>query len=188
VTTDRNRCLNLALAEYDSIERRLARRVSNSSDVSDFMQEVFVKLLTAEFPTDQSIESIKGFVWTIARNVATDGRRSDATRKKAEEYLLDLDPTGYGSLDGSLLTRQQLDVLYRIFRSLPHQQQRVIYLRKVEGLTQREIAARLGIKECTVESYISKASDRIERQLTKKLEFEEQQTVLGWLRRRTSHD
>jgi len=76
----------------------------------------------------------------------------------------------------------------RRIRSLPHQQQRVIYLRKVEGLTQREIAARLGIKECTVESYISKASDRIERQLTKKLEFEEQQTVLGWLRRRTSHD
>ncbi len=189
MATERNRCLNHFLAEHASIRRRLLKRIRIAADVDDFMQEIFLRIVRAKFPPEGSIASLNAFVWTIAKNVANDWARTEERRTAAHALLGVLeDPFNYGRLDSALQTRQELEALYQAYRSLTRRQRQVIRLRKMRGLSQREIATRLGISENTVETYIGEAMDKIERQLITTLDREERQTVLAWLRRRTSHD
>jgi RNA polymerase sigma factor (sigma-70 family) len=192
VPTERNRCLHHALAEHASLTRRLRKLVrdtADAADIDDFMQETFVRILQTEFPSESSVGSLNAFVWTIARNVAHDWARSAQRQAGAHTVLGVLeDPSNYGRLDNALQTRQELNALYRAYKSLPRQLRRAVRLRKMRGLSQREIAHEMGLTENTIESYIGEAMDKIEQKLATELDSVERQTVLAWLRRRTSHD
>jgi RNA polymerase sigma factor (sigma-70 family) len=132
---------------------------------------------------------VNAFVWTMAKNVARDWARQEVRRAAAHAALLVLeDPFNHGRLDNDLQVRQELSALYRSYRLLPRRLREVSRLRKVDGLSQREIATRLGISESTVESYVRDAMDEVERKLTTELDVEERRSVFTWLRRRMSHD
>ena len=55
---------------------------------------------------------------------------------------------------------QELEVLAEAIRQLPHRCRQVFTLRKIYGLSQREVAAQLGIAEHTVEVQMSKGARR----------------------------
>jgi RNA polymerase sigma factor (sigma-70 family) len=54
-------------------------------------------------------------------------------------------------------SEQEFVVFCRAIRALPRQRRRVILLRRVYGLSQREVAVKLGISERTVENHIAQA-------------------------------
>jgi RNA polymerase sigma-70 factor (ECF subfamily) len=71
--------------------------------------------------------------------------------------------------DRRVSARQELEQLNGILERLPPQCRRVFELRKLEGLSQRETAAALGISERTVEKHLAKAFARVmqlRRQMT----------------------
>jgi RNA polymerase sigma-70 factor (ECF subfamily) len=57
--------------------------------------------------------------------------------------------------------RQELERLKRLIVSLPAQCRRVFELRKIDGQSQRDVAAEMGISERTVEKHLAKAVTRI---------------------------
>ena len=63
--------------------------------------------------------------------------------------VLDESPSAYEQLG----VRQELELLGRAIASLPERCREVLILRKLYGLPQKEIAARLGITENTVEKH-----------------------------------
>jgi RNA polymerase sigma-70 factor (ECF subfamily) len=61
--------------------------------------------------------------------------------------------------------RRELDEVLRLIDRLPDRCRRVFEMRKIQGLSQREIAARLGITETVVENEVGRGLRLISRAL-----------------------
>jgi RNA polymerase sigma-70 factor (ECF subfamily) len=125
------------------LKRFLRRRVQNSDDLADAYQDTFLALHRARF-TYQFPRPIEPWLLAIARNVATDyGRRWQ--RRKRHELSTDAAPEP--------ATEPPRDVgsdLVTAMRTLPNRQREALQLLKLQGLSIREAAARLGTTPCAL--------------------------------------
>jgi len=97
-------------------------------------------------------------VFTTARNLMTDRIRRG--RVVSIEATADLEALNVLvdeiSPEQQASARQELSRLAQALDRLPPQCRNVVWLRKVEGIPQRQVADRLGISEGAVEKQISK--------------------------------
>lgn len=142
------------LAHEEALTRYLLRAWSNPADVADLKQEVYVKVLEAAEKTLPT--SPRYFLFAVARNHLTDrGRRS---RIVPIDLLQDVDVLAVSmdelSPERRMGSFQQLERLVDAFEHLPDRCREVVWMRKIEDLAQKEIAARLKIAEGTVEAHL----------------------------------
>ncbi len=135
----------------------LRRAAANATDVEDLRQEVYVRVYEAgrqDRPTAAS-----HFVFKVARNLLIDRLRRQ--RVVTIDLVADLDELDVLSdevpVDRVLSGREELARLERAMADLPERCRDVFWLRKVEGLSQRETAERLGVSQSTVEKQVIKA-------------------------------
>ncbi len=112
--------------------------------------------LTRVWRTRQAREvpSPKALLFTTARNLALDElrRRMNAPYEPlAENDGLSVLDDG-GTAVETTARRQELELLNQAIQSLPTRCRQVLTLRKIYGLSQKQIAAQLGISEQTVRS------------------------------------
>ena len=73
----------LQALEFEGVLRAcLYRYTRNNSDVDELLQEVYARLLVAGSSNDPEVRSVRAFALTIARNVASQERRSAFRRRK----------------------------------------------------------------------------------------------------------
>jgi RNA polymerase sigma factor (sigma-70 family) len=130
----------------------LRRAVIQEGDVDDIIQEAYCKLSSLE--AFDSILNPSGYFFAISRNILTDHLRR--TRVVRFEAI-----SGPGALEFStedsgqevaLDAKRELAMVQQLIEGLPSRCREVFLLRKVLGLSQREIAAKLGISESAVEN------------------------------------
>lgn len=94
--------------------------------------------------------------------------RIDTWRRRRREVLTDPAdvPEHADPADGAAERHADRDQLVRALALLSARQRRVIVLRHFEGLTEREVAADLGISVGTVKSTASRGMDRLRAALT----------------------
>jgi RNA polymerase sigma factor (sigma-70 family) len=138
-----------------ALKRFLRHGWRNESDVSDLCQDVFVRSIEAarkEFP-----HSAKPFVFSIARNLLIDRLRQDQI--VSIDAVADLETLGVAvdepPADRSAIARQELRRLQVALTKLPERWRDAVVMRKVEGLSRREIAARMGLAEVTVAQHLA---------------------------------
>jgi RNA polymerase sigma factor (sigma-70 family) len=135
----------------------LSRFFKNVADIEDVVQETYARLLSLSDPASNAVRNWHAFLFTTARNVALDRiRRSrvvslDALAEMGSTDVLDQTP----SIDETLYARQELALLLETIASLPDRCRETLTLRKLYGLSQREIAQRLAITESTVEKHVA---------------------------------
>ncbi len=135
---------------------RAVRRIVNRYDVEDVLQEAFVRSFEAE--GRQQIRDARAFLLRTARNVALDHVTSAGYQRTGP--LDDLEEERF--IDEAAQVEAQVDSEQRFLAfceavgSLPEQCRRVFVLKKVYGLSQEEIASRLGIAPSTIEKHIAK--------------------------------
>ena len=141
--------------------RNYLRRVLPAvADIDDLVQESYLRLLRAR--AKGTLRSIKGFLFTTARNAAWDVfRRPNATSLDAivetDETVVRDDSPGVADL---VSRDQELDLLTEAIQSLPARCGEILALRKLCGLSHKEIAARLGISEGTVNVQVGRGMRR----------------------------
>jgi RNA polymerase sigma factor (sigma-70 family) len=134
----------------------LLRRRNLPSDVDDLIQESYA--LIAGLKSVEHIGHPKAYFFQTARSlILQQARRAKIVSFQAMD---DLDMTGVAdelSPERQVAGREELRLLSQALETLPLQRREAFRLRKVEGLSQKEIAARLGLSEKAVEKHIAKA-------------------------------
>lgn len=134
----------------------LASRFPQIPDVDDIIHEAYLHVLAAR-SRGTEMQSPKAFLFATARNRAIDLLRTTATNRT--EALAEIDALNVlEDADGipeTVARNQELELLTQAIQSLPERCRQVLTLRRLYGLSQKEIAARLGISENTVESQVT---------------------------------
>src|SRR5688572_9502143 len=142
------------LSQEAALTRYLTRAWSNAADVPDLRQEVYVKVLQSAEKSRPAAP--RYFLSAVARNLLADHARRkrivpiDVLQESDLPNVL-VDEISSERRTGSF---QQLQRLTEAFERLPDRCREVVWLRKVEDLSQKDIAERLKIAEGTVESHL----------------------------------
>jgi RNA polymerase sigma-70 factor (ECF subfamily) len=131
-------------------------------DVEDVVQESYLRLWKRR--ATHPIECAKGFLFQVARRLAIDvlrRRESARTDSVADLEAIEIAEPAPDAADAAA-RNEELRLLAQAFYALPERCRAVMVLRKIEGLSQREIAARLGISEGTVQVQVGRGLRQME--------------------------
>lgn len=135
-------------------------------DPEDAAQQAFERML--ERPDLSAIRDLKAFLWGTAKNLMLSGNRSVNTALK---YQSDVESKffshqSYGTDPQRVINaREHVVLINKLLEQMPSRRRRAFYLRRVEGLTVREIADRLGVSSAAVSKHIAAASAEIDIRL-----------------------
>ncbi|MEQ8207608.1 MAG: RNA polymerase sigma factor [Woeseia sp.] len=143
-----------------SIKDGLARAIAGivpPKEIEDIVQETYVRV--CQVKSSESIHEPRRFLYRTARNLALDFRKKAETRltdaAEWEEDFTDEDGLLKDETFDLVATNEEFAQFCEAVRHLPVQCRRVFVLKKVYGLSQREIAKELDIKESTVEKHVA---------------------------------
>lgn len=146
-----------------ALNRYIRRVWSNPADVAELRQEIYVRVYQSALQARPELP--KSFLFATARNLLSDRIRRG--RVISIDYTQDLDALivliDEVSPERRLTARQQLNHLMQCLDRLPSRSRDAIWLRRIEGLSQREAAQRLGILEKTLAGYLSRGLDTLAR-------------------------
>jgi RNA polymerase sigma-70 factor (ECF subfamily) len=145
-----------------SLRRRLRARLGSSDEANDILQDAFARLLGAS-GVDR-IRDPAAFLNRIIRNLLVDRSR----RRSARPLHVEIDEAGVAVApeQGHALELEEVRKLYQeLVAALPPRMREVFVLHRVDGLSYRDIAQRLGIGVRTVEWHIAEAITKIGRGL-----------------------
>ena len=149
--------LEAYLANELALKRFLRRFIKSREGADDLAQEAFLRAFAAE--TQHSIVSPKAFLFKVARNLALNelARQASATTEPLGDFEGQevLEDSSQVAADDAVDDRKRIRVLARAIAALPPQCAKVFILRKMQGLSQKEIAARLNISVRTVENHVA---------------------------------
>jgi RNA polymerase sigma-70 factor (ECF subfamily) len=146
------------LVHEGALMRYLRRSWLRGEEVHDLRQEIYVRVYEAAARSRPA--QPKSFMFTTARHLMTDRLRRE--RVVSIEAVGDIDalnvPVDEVTPDRRLDAHQELKRLAEAFDRLPDRCREVVWLRRVEQLSQKQVAARMGISEKTVEKQIAKGA------------------------------
>jgi RNA polymerase sigma factor (sigma-70 family) len=139
-----------------ALERFIRRHCHPSDEVNDLRQEVYVRVYAAARGARPLLT--KPFVFMTARNLLRDrARRARIVSIEAVADLEALNAVGEDApVDRVISAREELRRVQAALDMLPPRCRQVVVLRKIHGLSQREVARELKITEDTVERQVSK--------------------------------
>ena len=139
----------------ESALMQFLRRSSQSrAEADDLRQEVYMRV--CEVARREIPDPARPFVFAVARNLLIDrARREKIVSIEAVADLGTLDIVAdEPEPDRAVIARQELRRLQAALDRLPNRCRQAVTLRKIEGLSYREIANRMGIAEDTVSKHL----------------------------------
>lgn len=133
----------------------LRRSGRSNADIADLRQEVYLRV--CQQAEKEIPYPVKPFVFAVARNLLIDQVRRGQVIPI--ESVADLDALNVAadtpSPERTLMAREELHLLRAALDRLPPRCREAVILRRIEGLSRREIAERMGISENTVSEHIN---------------------------------
>ena len=137
-----------------ALMRLLACKWTRPDDMQDLRHDIYVRILEAA--AHKRPTSPRGFLLSVARHLLVD--RARRNRVVSIDLLEDVDALNVlideVSPERATTGRQQVQRLSALFDRLPGRCRQVVWMRRVEDRSQKEIASHLGIAEATVEKHL----------------------------------
>ena len=150
-----------------AVRRWLARSRVPADQIDDFIQEAYCKLSALQ--SVDHIQRADAYFFQTVRSLVTQKIRQ--ARIVSIETFTEIESLPVLSDDPSperiVAARRELAEVLRLIGELPARCRQVVQLRKVEGLSQKEISLRLGITETMVENDVVKGMRLISAALKK---------------------
>lgn len=125
-------------------------------EVDDIVQESYMRLLERDIST---VRQPRAYFFTVARNIVLEHYRRarivpiDSLADFSDSTIIDDGP----ATDDVIDARQELRRLDTMVQRLPTRCRHVFILRKIEGLSRRQVSDRLGLTENVVEKQLARA-------------------------------
>lgn len=136
----------------------------SSIDVSDIVQEVFVKLWENREHLDES-KSLNGFLFILTRNTIFNFSRKNYNKNLIKITAAEALEDTFASIEDQIETSDLEEYINQLISLLPPRQQEVFILSRKKMLKNKEIADQLDITEKAVERNISFAIKFIKKHL-----------------------
>lgn len=152
---------------YDQHWHDLCRYVAGTfgegpPEPEDVAQAAFTKFAALKAP--QAMESPYGFLRTTARNIVISHKRHDKVRraylKEAGEGIFAEGGDDF-TAERVLLGKERLDVVTAALQRMPRRRRRMLLLHRVHGLSQAEVARRMGLSASAVKKQITRALNEL---------------------------
>lgn len=133
----------------------LLARFPTLPDVDDLVQESLARIVRAREASP--IRSARALLFTTARNLAIDAvrRQKIVAFESMEEMAHSSVLPDEADVIATVAKQQELELLTRAIQSLPDRARQIFTLRTAYGLTQRQIAEKLGVSESTIEKQMA---------------------------------
>jgi RNA polymerase sigma-70 factor (ECF subfamily) len=150
------------------LTRYFRRRVQNSSEIEDLVQDVFARMVARD--STDPIEHLGGYVLKTASSVLTDWIRRRSTHAANRHVSFEPELHGEEDVDPARILggKEELQAATMVLLRLPERTRTVFVLRRLEGQRFQEIAAHLGISVSAVEKHMVRAIHQLSLEMEKR--------------------
>lgn len=153
----------------------ITRRVDNAADADDILQEVFLRIHQHRDSVQQA-DRLGAWLFQVTRNAIADHYRAPVRRREViAGASADLELAASGHDDGAheeeaareadQANRELATCLRPIIERLPEIYREAVVLADLDGLTQREVAERLGLSVSGAKSRVQRGRQAIKAML-----------------------
>lgn len=144
---------------------RLALRITlDHAEAEDIVEDTLLRVWSKREEMEE-VENLEAYCLTICRNLALDR----SAKKEAQNVSLDAQP--YDTVDLSpdpqaqMEQAERLEIVRRIFATLPERQRTILQLRDIEGKSVRETADIMQMSEGNVKVMLHRARQLLRQRL-----------------------
>ncbi len=140
--------------------------LKSKEDTEEIVQETFLKIWESRdnFQENYPFESL---LFKIGKNSSLNYNRQKVNRAVFEKHFGFFSDFSESSADHYVLYQETQNIIETILNGLPVKRKEIFLLQKVEGLSRREIADRLGISVITVDHQLFKANKYVNDEFKK---------------------
>lgn len=156
----------------------ILKRVESAAVAEDLLQEVFVRV-HARIGSLKDEDSLNAWLYQIARNAIIDHYRSEKRSAELTESLVETD-------EAERSEQQALaECVLPFVKQLPEPYREAIMLTEIEGMSQIDLAKKLGLSPSGAKSRVQRGRAKIKEMLLDccEFEFDSHGTVIAYERR-----
>ena len=144
---------------------RLALRITlDHAEAEDIVEDTLLRVWSKREEMEE-VENLEAYCLTVCRNLALDR----SAKMEAQNVSLDAQP--YDTVDLSpdpqaqMEQAERLEIVWRIFATLPERQRTILQLRDIEGKSVRETADIMQMSEANVKVMLHRARQPLRQRL-----------------------
>jgi RNA polymerase sigma-70 factor (ECF subfamily) len=142
--------------------RSAAQKILGSRDLAEEVtQAAYLRVM--EIASTVPIRHPESYCFQVVRNLAIDCRRRRQLESHvfSEEQGTEQVPCGQRTPEQIAIDQQHLSIIHKVLANLPARTREAFNLYRLNGLTQRDIASRLGVSATLVNFMIRDATDAL---------------------------
>lgn len=143
---------NSYMSYHHSVYQYIYYKITSREDAEDLSQDVFLRLM--EYKQMLRPDTVKCFIFTIARNLVTDYLRRYYKKQEMTSYMYDMVETGHNDVESCVVADDLLACEKRRIELLPQQCRRIYVMSRFEDKSVTDISEELNLSRRTVENHL----------------------------------
>lgn len=139
-------------AYHHSVYLYIYYKINSREEAKDLSQDVFLRLM--DYKQMLRPDTVKCFIFTIARNLVTDYLRRYYKRQEITSYLYDYAITCTNEPESQIIANDLLNIEKNKLQMLSEQRRKVYAMNRFQDKTVSEISIKLNISQRTVENHL----------------------------------